>query len=60
MFTFGTYGRETQLILTYFSFGCCFAVVVQMARYAILLTYQKNLARVDQEQLASDVEPIES
>ena len=60
MFTFGTYGRETQLILTYFSFGCCFGVVVQIARYAILTTYQKNLVRVDQEPLASDVERIES
>lgn len=60
MFTFGTYGRETQLILTYFSFGCCFGVVVQMARYAILLAYQKNLVRDDQDQSVSDVEPIES
>ena len=60
MFTFGTYGRETQLILTYFSFGCCFGVVVQIARYAILTTYQKNLVRVDQEPLASGVERIES
>lgn len=60
LFTFGAYGRESQLILIYFLYGSCFSIAIQLVRYSILASYQKGLVNSAQEKSKTDVADIES
>jgi uncharacterized membrane protein YdcZ (DUF606 family) len=44
-FNFGTYGQNSRIIFSYFLFGLCCAIVVQLIRTAILMSYQVEIAQ---------------